>query len=1089
MIAKRTFLPLAPLAFAAVLLGCTQKNTGDELPASNAPTGLGRFLLFPNPIAQNSGGFETDTNAYADAYYSAIDPTSAKDTLGKWMTQNSFGSGTGTEYRVVFRDVKDLGYGRNMNGRINTDGSIAFFVENYNVGYTSTLNVDVAIARDKMWHVGTNAIEWSTSPCVAGVDPPDCNPTVKFAKYYNFSAADGTRQRAVDLDGKGLKAMPGPCLTCHGGRGDPLTPADASTGKPRFPLVENSLSRKRGDTQARLQGMNVGSFEFSKQAGWTRADQEARLKIFNQWILCTYPLAGAAAGAEDSCRIAAGQNEWQGTAAEMIKSWYGGPGMPIAMFSDTYVPVGWNTNPSLYTNVVAPFCRTCHSPRGTKSQDDIDFMTVAKFQGYAGRIKSHVFDRGTMPLALIVYNDFWTSSAPDTLANLINPLIAPQTATTASGTALRPGRPVADPGPDRMVRTGVSAVLTGENSLFASTFNWTIVSGPATIANANSMIATFLAPVAGTYTVRLTVGNGASTNSNDVVITADNNFTDPANLKFAHVKNLLQNLSTCNTCHTPANTAPIAYTPFDRNGDALINATDDAWFLKELTGRVNLTDIQASPLLRKPSGIHHNGGTLFNVADTSSGGGLSKYSILYNWILAGMPAGGVVANAGANSSNAVTFSTSPPLTSGSPLFAGIPLDGSASIGATSFTWSVVSGPSGPTGAVPSITNPTSAAATLNVPNVGAYVVQLQVSDGVSTDTSQRVITVSENPITASFTPPTGTTAVSFSGSPSRGNITLTSTSTGSPTNCRWQVLSGPAGATLGTFPTIVVDLTQSCASTATLSVPSSAVGGTYQVQLTASNIGSSSVTHSIGISSGTPVVASIVVNSGLTPVARSFSGGNPATGVASTASVVLDGGGSSGALPLTFSWSILSQPDSTNGAATLSSTTASTPTLTVRATGSYQVQLQVTDSAANTNATTNTFSVTPARGITFATLGATTTGLFTTLTCTSCHFGTAADPANNSGLAPSWQNVNDVNGKTLWRRVFQRVDLVTSANSLLLLNPSNTNNAINPGGHGGGCRPGFNINNFAVPGVCPDASTANYTTFQNWILDGSPPGN
>ena len=107
------------------------------------------------------------------------------------------------------------------------------------------------------------------------MDPADCNPNVKFAKYYNFSSADGTLQLAVDLDGKGKKAMPGPCITCHGGRGDPLTPADAVSGKPRFPLVENSLSRKRGDTEARLQGMNVDSFEFSKQAGWTRGDQEA----------------------------------------------------------------------------------------------------------------------------------------------------------------------------------------------------------------------------------------------------------------------------------------------------------------------------------------------------------------------------------------------------------------------------------------------------------------------------------------------------------------------------------------------------------------------------------------------------------------------------------------------------------------------------------------------------------------------------------------------------------------------------------------------------------------------------------------------
>src|SRR6266571_3917040 len=81
MIAKRSLLPFAPFALAAVLCGCTQKNTGDQPAAPNVPTGLERFLLFPNPIAQSSGGFETDTNAYADAYSSAIDPTNAKDTL------------------------------------------------------------------------------------------------------------------------------------------------------------------------------------------------------------------------------------------------------------------------------------------------------------------------------------------------------------------------------------------------------------------------------------------------------------------------------------------------------------------------------------------------------------------------------------------------------------------------------------------------------------------------------------------------------------------------------------------------------------------------------------------------------------------------------------------------------------------------------------------------------------------------------------------------------------------------------------------------------------------------------------------------
>src|SRR5260221_3743895 len=321
----------AALALATILGACTQKNSADvqdqqASAAASAALGVNRLLLFPNPIgtdpfAQDGGTFETDTSDYAGAYYAAIDATNAKDTIDKWKTANGFGSGTGTEHLAVFRDVKDLGYGRRMTGRRNTDGTVAFYVENYNVapngsaGYSSDLNVDAAIRRDTQWHVGTNAIEWSGATCIAGVDPADCDSTVKFAKYYNFSSADGTRQLAVDLDGKGMKAMPGPCITCHGGRGAPLTPADVSTGNPRFPLVENSVSRKRGDVEARLHGMNVDSFSYSAtQANFAKSDLQPFLKDFNQWILCTYPTPAAASvtGAWGTCnRPIAGQNEWQ----------------------------------------------------------------------------------------------------------------------------------------------------------------------------------------------------------------------------------------------------------------------------------------------------------------------------------------------------------------------------------------------------------------------------------------------------------------------------------------------------------------------------------------------------------------------------------------------------------------------------------------------------------------------------------------------------------------------------------------------------------------------------------------------------------
>jgi len=140
------------------------------------------------------------------------------------------------------------------------------------------------------------------------------------------------------------------------------------------------------------------------------------------------------------------------------------------------------------------------------------------------------------------------------------------------------------------------------------------------------------------------------------------------------------------------------------------------------------------------------------------------------------------------------------------------------------------------------------------------------------------------------------------------------------------------------------------------------------------------------------------------------------------------------------------------------------------------VLLQVTDAASNTAATTNTFSVTPANGTTFATM----TGLFSSLACTSCHSGGGLNPVNNSGTPPDWTTTIGSDGSTLWRRAFQRVAVGAPASSLLLLNPENVTNGINSNGHGGGCRPGFG---------CDATGSANATTFSNWITDGGPPGN
>ena len=612
---------------------------GDPPPAAVPVAGPDKFLLYPNPQQQPDGSLQMNTAAYTQAYYAAIDPLNERDTLAKYKAKNGFDSGTGTQVTVVFGDQRDLGYGRRMTARQNADGSIAFFVENYLVragaGYTySTLNLDAAIVRDSAHFIGVNAIEFSPGP----------NGGPSFAKFYNFNSVTGQRASEVDLDGRGLKAMPGPCIGCHGGRGDALTPPSAN-GKQLFNLVQNAESRTRGDVEAHLHPFEPDIFGFVNTPGFTRAEQEAAIKTINKMILCSYPLPAPSTAPEDQCRRVASRSEWQGTNAALIKSSYGGDGLPNATFHDTYVPEGWVTagQSTLYTGLVAPSCRTCHAQRGSGGNSDLDFTSYAKFQGYADRIKAHVLDRGNMPLAKIVYDAYWGGNGPNLMASFLES--QGYTARDASGQPLKPGRPIADPGPSRVVRPGAT-VLSGTGSLFSTGYVWSLVSGPAgaTLTNATTSQATLTATANGTYEIQLVTSAGAaqSTPARMTVVVDSMLAKAPSELRFADIKGVLQGSAGCTSCHSATGTIPrppVFYTSDDRNGDGMVDATDDLWFYTEIRGRINFTDLVASPLLRKPSGNHHGGNRIIGF-DTSQAPGhpaRSNFDLFQNWILNGAP--------------------------------------------------------------------------------------------------------------------------------------------------------------------------------------------------------------------------------------------------------------------------------------------------------------------------------------------------------------------------------------------------------------------------------------------------------------------
>lgn len=638
-----------------LIAGCSQGNSGDPppppvpgaVPPSAAPvvsSDPNVYLLGPNQQIQPDGTAQIDSPEYATAYYEAIDPLNEKNTLTKWKAANLFDTGTGTQVDVVFGDVHDLGYGRKMTARQNPDGTLAFVVDNYVVtavvNYTfSTLNLEAAVVQDPEWFIGTNAIEFSPGP----------GGGLPYVKFYSF-AADGQRRNAGIIDGRGIKTIPTACISCHGGRQDPLTPPDAS-GNPLFPRVSNSSTPERGAPQAWLQPFIVDTFAFSTMTGFTRAEQEADLKIINEWILCSFPIAGAPMGPEDMCRRPARVSEWQGTAAARIKAAYGGDGLPSPTFTDSLVPVGWSSvgQSALYSEVL-DYCGSCHLLRGTGLQSDIDFDSFAKFQGYADRIKDHVFDRGDMPFARIIYDALQSNtSGLNLLANFLEN--EGFTVRDANGALLIPGRPIADPGPDRVVRQG-SNTLSGSGSLFSAEYEWSLISGPngaipttdATLTNADSIAPIFDATADGNYVLELVTANGdVQSEPTQLTIVVDNTLTlAPTAIRFSDIKTVFTSAG-CVDCHFDPGFAnfetPIFYTDIDRNGDVVIDATDNAWFYAEVRGRIDINNIKESPLLAKPTGQHHAGGERpgFDISAAPGQAARDNYDLFLNWILNGAP--------------------------------------------------------------------------------------------------------------------------------------------------------------------------------------------------------------------------------------------------------------------------------------------------------------------------------------------------------------------------------------------------------------------------------------------------------------------
>lgn len=594
--------------------------------AGDDNSGPGHDALIDLPVSRIT------SEAYAEAYYRAMDPQNNRRTLVEWKRANGFDQGH--DVHVVFRDSKDLGYGRNMYARRNDDGSIAVFVENYVIkavpGASTNygpVNVEAAVREDRRYHLGTNAIEFSP------VDPDD-PASEKIAKFFTF-APDGRQQRltSADLDGRGVKHMPQMCWVCHGGR--------------TMPLDENGDFPVFSQRSAKLNLLEVDSFDYSDLAGYSRREQEAEFRRLNRMVYDSYVEMGT--------RPADEAGRWHADfAAEIAAGRYGGPDFSRKTYNERFVPEGWRQTAfrpegveTLYLRVVEPHCIACHSLQGTSAGENvtvgyagqtvslanaINFSSYEKFISYNDRIIDYVFVRGRMPASLRNYQKFWSNpdGAPAILASFLDGFDLYD----AQGRVREAGRAVALAGADRTVTAPVQ--LDGGASLFADSHAWEILRAPpganARLRHADTPLATLLTDTDGEYVLALTVRNATGSDTDRVRITVDSALGVPQRqLTFVDdIRPILGSdtvAGNCVQCHS-------ADTTYD--GIPASWRDDSPTLYRDVLARVNLRDPESSLLLLKPTQIQHGGNIQIDRDDPA---GAEKYNTLVNWIRAGAVCG------------------------------------------------------------------------------------------------------------------------------------------------------------------------------------------------------------------------------------------------------------------------------------------------------------------------------------------------------------------------------------------------------------------------------------------------------------------
>ncbi len=305
-------------------------------------------------LTEKAPGSQDETTAY----YAAI---GAPRSLAAFQAKYGFGA---DDLGAKYYNAGDLGIGRDMHCRPTAApaGGVACYVNNH--GTFGGMPGD-ALARLAAGGAPLATVAMVYAP------PLDQPNAVQFMVF----AGTGKLTSHAQLDTHGdNKTVPQNCLNCHGGRSRYDATAHAAVG-------------------ARFLPFDPAAFVFpSADPALTLGAQSAQLHALDTLVGTTSPTLAMS--------------------DEITGMW--GPG---DIFDAVYVPLGWSATPSdqrVYREVVAPYCRSCHSTfdRGGPS-DPATFATAASFRAASSTIVARVCGGGPhgMPTAEATANAMFSSSA------------------------------------------------------------------------------------------------------------------------------------------------------------------------------------------------------------------------------------------------------------------------------------------------------------------------------------------------------------------------------------------------------------------------------------------------------------------------------------------------------------------------------------------------------------------------------------------------------------------------------------------------------------------------------------------------------